>query len=275
MLEVASTSGNMSDVYASTARFMERNEDFKKNLRQALIMPIVVIVFLALAIIFYVAYVFPKTAELFLRYDIDLPPMTTAVLDMSTFTRDNFPLMVIGSIVGIWSVVSFMRSVKGRKIFDTFSIRLPYIGGLLHKTSIEIFSRVFHALYSDSGDNIHVIKVAAEACRNTFMESRIKSVAIPLMLKNRKGLVESLEKTGVFTNSALSRFRSGSEAGALKSATLQLANYYEKETSYKMKSSIELINIAISILIILVVIGLTIISSETAVISPTMPGLTY
>ena len=57
MLGVASTSGNMSDVYASTARFMERNEDFKKNLRQALIMPIVLIVFLALAIIFYVAYV--------------------------------------------------------------------------------------------------------------------------------------------------------------------------------------------------------------------------
>jgi type IV pilus assembly protein PilC len=51
MLGVASTSGNMSDVYASTARFMERNEDFKKNLRQALVMPIVVMFFLALALL--------------------------------------------------------------------------------------------------------------------------------------------------------------------------------------------------------------------------------
>ncbi len=275
MLGVASTSGNMEDIYPSTARFMERNEDFKKNLRQALVMPFVVLFFLALAIIFYVAYIFPKTAELFLRYDIELPPMTAAVLDMSAFAQDNYMLFVAGALVNFGTAVMIFRSKKGRKFIDAASIKLPYIGSLLHKTSIEIFSRVFHSLYSESGNNIHVIRIAAEACRNSFMESRIKTIAIPMLIKEGKGLVESLEKTGVFTRSALSRLRSGSEAGALKSATLQLANYYEKETSYKLKSCIDMINITISIIIVLVVIGLTILSSESAVLSPKMPGLSY
>ncbi|GAG39666.1 unnamed protein product, partial [marine sediment metagenome] len=61
MLGVASTSGDMATIYESTAKFMERNEEFKKSLRQALIMPVVILFFLFLAILFYVAYIFPKT----------------------------------------------------------------------------------------------------------------------------------------------------------------------------------------------------------------------
>lgn len=75
----------MEEVYACTARFMERNEEFQKNLRQALVMPLVVLFFLSLAIIFYSTYIFPKTAELFLRCDIELPLMTAAVLDIILF----------------------------------------------------------------------------------------------------------------------------------------------------------------------------------------------
>ncbi|MCP4728316.1 MAG: type II secretion system F family protein, partial [bacterium] len=175
----------------------------------------------------------------------------------------------------IAAFIQFFRSPRGRYILDKLIIKIPYAGGLLHKTSIEIFARVFHALYSESGDNLRVIKTAAEACRNKYMESRIKNVAIPLMLKDGLGLIESLEATGVFTKTALSRFRSGSEAGALKSASLQLANYYERETSYKMKAFIDLVNILISVVIVLVVIALTVVSSETAVIRPKMPGLKY
>ena len=42
MLGVASTSGNTAEVYESTAKFLERDEEFKKNLKSALIMPAVI-----------------------------------------------------------------------------------------------------------------------------------------------------------------------------------------------------------------------------------------
>ncbi|MFC1724737.1 type II secretion system F family protein [candidate division KSB1 bacterium] len=268
MLGVASTSGDMAAVYDSTAKFMERNEEFKKNLKQALIMPIVIMFCLMLAILFYVAYIFPKTAEMFIKFDIPLPPMTSATLEMSNFLKANALWIFIGTSLLLWGILKFVRSEKGKLKIDKIIPKIPVVGTLLHKTSIEIFSRVFYALYSGSGENIAVLRIASEACRNTYMEKQVKDVAIPMMIKEGKGLIEALEATGVFTKNALSRLRSGAESGTLKMAALQLANYYEKETTYKLKNIIDLINISISMIIMIIMILLTLVSSETAVIKP-------
>jgi type IV pilus assembly protein PilC len=166
----------------------------------------------------------------------------------------------------------FFRTPRGRYLRDRFIIRIPVIGSLLHKTSIEIFARVFYALYSGSGENIPVIRVAAEACRNTYIERQVKEVVIPMMLKEGRGLVESLERAEIFTVTAISRLRSGQESGALRNTALQLANYYERETSYKMKNVVELINVIISMLIMVVMTALTLVSSETAVVRPKGAG---
>jgi type IV pilus assembly protein PilC len=271
MLSVASTSGNMAEVYESTAKFLERDEEFKKSLKSALIMPTVIVLVLIGAVIYYVGYIFPATAEMFLKFGIELPPMTRATLELSNFLRANVLWLLPACLAPIAGLALFLRTPRGRYLLDRLVIRIPVIGSLLHKTSVEIFARVFYALYSGSGENIAVIRVAAEACRNTYMERRIKEVAIPMMLKEGRGLVESLEQTGVFTSTAVSRFRSGQESGSLRATALQLANYYERETSYKLKNVVELINVVISLIIMVVMTGLTLVSSETAVVKPKSP----
>jgi len=271
MLGVASSSGDMAAIYESTAKFMERNEEFKKNLKQALIMPVVILFVLFLAVLFYVAYIFPETAEMFLKFGIPLPPLTRATLDISNYLKDNIIFILIGFICITGVIIRFIRSENGRLLIDKYTPKIPVVGTLIHKTSIEIFSRVFYALYSGSGENINVLRIASEACRNTYMEKQIKEIAIPMMLKEGKGLIESLEATGVFTKNALSRLRSGAETGTLKMTALQLANYYEKETSYKLKNIIDFINISISMFIMIVMIALTLVSSETALIKPESP----
>jgi type IV pilus assembly protein PilC len=271
MLSVASTSGNMAEIYDSTAKFLERNEEFKKSLKSALIMPSVIVLALIAAVVYYVGFVFPATAEMFIKFGIELPPLTTFTLSVSRFLQTNIHWLTPLFFGILLTAAVLLRTPTGRFYVDRFVIRIPMVGALLHKTSIEIFARVFYALYSGSGENIAVIRVAAEACRNRFMERQIKQVAIPMMLKEGKGLVESLEQTGVFTQTAISRFRSGQESGSLRTTALQLANYYERETVYKMKNVVELINVMISLLIMAVMMGLTLVSSETAMIRPKSP----
>ena len=271
MLSVASTSGNMAEIYDSTAKFLERNQEFKRSLKSALVMPSVILLALTAAVAYYVGYVFPATAELFVRFEMELPPMTRVTLGVSGFLRDNLVWLGPAFLGSIVSVGLFFRTPSGRYHLDRQIIRVPVIGPLLHKTSIEIFARVFHTLYSGAGENIAVIRVAAEACRNRYMEAQIVGVAVPMMLKEGVGLVESLERTGVFTATAISRFRSGQESGSLRHAALQLADYYERETSYKMKNAVEMVNVAISVLIMAVMMGLTMVSSETAMIKPKNP----
>jgi type IV pilus assembly protein PilC len=144
---------------------------------------------------------------------------------------------------------------------------------MLHKTAIEIFCRVFYALYSGSGENIEIIRMAAEACGNRYMEHQIKTIAIPMMLERGKGLTEAFEATGVFTKTALSRFASGAETGTVKATALQLAEYYEKETGYRMRNAIEVIQLAVSMIMMIVLTALTLVSSETALVKPESPHM--
>ena len=100
------------------------------------------------------------------------------------------------------------------------------------------------------------------------MEKRIKEIAIKRMLKDGAGLIESIEETGVFTRTAISRFRLGAESGSLRENARQLAEYYEVQTTYRMQSVIDTISLFVNLFIMIALIGITVVSSESAVIKP-------
>ena len=93
------------------------------------------------------------------------------------------------------------------------------------------------------------------------------------MIKKGIGMTDAFTASGVFTETALSRLHSGEESGTIKSTALQLANYYESETVYKLKNLIELIQVFIAMVIMVVMILLTLVSAETATVRPKTPGV--
>jgi type IV pilus assembly protein PilC len=199
--------------------------------------------------------------------------MTRATLALSDFLVGHIIILLILVIVPTIFAFRFFTTERGRFIMDKYLWSIPVMGPLLHKTSIEIFCRVFYALYSGAGENIEVIRMAAEACGNKFMEHQIKTIALPMMIQKGAGITEAFEATGVFTKTAVSRFHSGAETGTVKNTAFQLAEYYEKETSYKMKNAIDFIQLWISMIIMIVLTALTLVSSETATIKPKNPAM--
>ncbi|MCJ7552286.1 MAG: type II secretion system F family protein [Ignavibacteriaceae bacterium] len=272
MLGLASKSGNMTEIYKATAKFLERRQEFKKNLRSALITPMVTVFVLVAAVGFYVGYIFPETAKLFVRFGVELPPMTAFTLKLSDFLVENPWLITAFFVIPPVAFFYYSKTTKGAYLIDKYMLQLPLIGQLIHKTLIEVFCRVFYTLYSGSAESIEPIKIAAEASGNKYFEDRIKNVSIPLMVKKGVGVTEAFEAAGVFTDTALSRFHSGEESGTIKNTALQLANYYEAETVYKLKNLIEAIQIAIAMFIMVVMILLTLVSAETATVRPKTPG---
>ncbi len=272
MLGLASKSGNMVEIYKATAKFLERQQEFKKNMRSALITPMVTVFVLILAVLFYVGYIFPETAKLFTRFNIDLPPMTAFTLAMSDFLMEFWWLVTIVAIAPPIALFIWSQTKTGRLAIDKMMFKIPVIGSLVHKTTIEVFCRVFYTLYTGSAESIEPIRIAAEAANNTYFEQQIKQVAIPLMIKKGMGLTDAFEASGVFTETALSRFHSGEETGTVKSTARQLADYYESETVYRLKNIIEIVQVAIAMFIMIVMIALTLVSAETAVINPRNPS---
>ncbi len=275
MLGLASKSGNMSEIYKATAKFLERRQEFKKSMRSALITPMVTVFVLLLAVIFYVCYIFPATAKLFIRFKMALPPMTAFTLKMSDFIMANWVLIAAVTIIPPVVFFYYSKTKKGAYNKDKFMLKLPVLGPLVHKTLIEVYCRVFYTLYSGAAESIEPIRIAAEATGNKYFEDRIKNIAISLMVKKGTGMTEAFEAAGVFTETALSRLHSGEETGTIKNTALQLANYYESETVFRLKNLIEIIQVFIAMIIMIVMILLTLVSAETAVVKPKMPNEVY
>ncbi|MCB0720218.1 MAG: type II secretion system F family protein [Bacteroidetes bacterium] len=268
MLGIASRSGNMSEIYEATARFLERQNEFKKSVKSAMVTPAITIAVLMAAFVWYVWYIFPQTAGLFEGFNVKLPPITAKTLAFSHWLDDNYVWVFSLIILVIIGIVVFAKSKRGTFFLHKWLIRIPVVGSLLHKLNIEIFCRVFAVLYSGSGDNINVIKIAAEACGNSYIEHRVKTVTVPMMVAQGAELVRSMEASGVFTSMALARFRSGAETGNVRASALQMADYYEAETTLKLRSTIEMIQTVVAIVITIAIMFLTIISSEIALIQP-------
>lgn len=268
MLGIASQTGNMPEIYEATAKFLERQNEFKKTLKSAMITPAITLVVLVMVFVWYIWVIFPETAGLFEGFGIELPPLTTNTLAFAKWMDNNYGWVMLVAFGSLGALVAFIKSNRGIFWMHKNLIRIPSIGSLLHKLNIEIFCRVFSVLYSGSGDNITVIKVAAEACGNRYMEYQIKTVTIPMMVAQGAELVHSMEAAGVFTPMVLARFRAGAETGNVRDSARQMADYYEKETTLKLASTIEMIQTLVALIITVAIMGLTILSSELALISP-------
>jgi type IV pilus assembly protein PilC len=106
----------------------------------------------------------------------------------------------------------------------------------------------FIHLYSGSAVSVTPIKIGAEAMGNKYLEEKIKTVALPIMMKKGVGITDALIATGVFPETAISKFKQGEETGNIKKSAIQLANYYESDTVYRLKNFIEWVQIVIAII---------------------------
>ena len=272
MLGLATKSGNMAEVYDATAKFMEREAEYRKSLKQALMEPALMVFAMVGAVMYYVIKIFPETALMFVKFGIDLPPLTAATLDLSDYFATNWWWMLLLIAIPIVVIAIWWQTPKGMVWRDRFIIRLPLIGHLLHKGSIEIFFRVFAAIYSGAENNIETLTASAEACRNKYIEKGVKEIAIPLMLKEGMSLVPALNKADVFNQNTLSRLKTGTESGNILQSAKQISTFYEKETSYKMQNLIQSIQTLVGMFIAIVITMLTVVSSEIAMISPNTPS---
>lgn len=275
MLGLATASGNMAEMFDATATYLERKDEFRKSVRSALITPSITLIATIAAFIWFIWYIIPGYAGLFAQYNVELPYLTQTSLDFAAWMDVHWwwlgILLVLVSVAGI----AFSRTTRGKFLIHKYMIQIPILGELLHKLNLEVFCRVFGVLYSGSGENEEIMKIAAEATGNTYIEHQIKTITVPLMMARGTDLVVAMEKSGVFTPMAIARFRSGSETGSVRESADEMAEFYEKETTLKLETTVESIKTATAIFISILVGLLTIICAESALIQPTSSDIMF
>jgi type IV pilus assembly protein PilC len=268
MLGLATRSGNMADIFDSTAEFIERDVEISKTIRKALLSPLITILATLAAFAYYVLEIFPATATLFTKYDMETPPLTAATLAFSDWLQSVWWMLGLGTVAVILALWWWWSTPKGRIWRDRNLVKIPVVGPLIHKMSVENYFRVFGTIYSGAGDNIETIRMAAEACRNGWMEDQIKRITIPLMLREGEAFVPAMAAAGVFTPTTITRLKTGQETGNLLTASQQIANFYKAETTYRMANAIELLQTLVWLFVAAAITFLTLVSAEVANISP-------
>jgi len=263
MLGIASKSGDMQAIFESVAHFVERQADMRKGLVSAMIMPAITGLTLVGALVFYVVYLLPRMVEMLKPVMGEMPPLTAFSMEASAVLQQNIFLIITVAVAAIGSFYAYLMTINGRVWFDKLVIKVPYIGRILRNTSSELFCRVLGILYT-SGENIDAIQNAAESSRNRYLERQIKTIAVPTMLKYGTEFWKAMEMTNFFPDMIISRFRTAAETGSVKVTSVQLADYYEMENRYAMKNLVNVIELAVSVVIMAAMVFLTVLSSETA-----------
>jgi len=276
MLGLAADSGNMAEMFDATARYLERKDEFRKSVRSAMITPSITLVITIVAFVWFIWHIIPSMANLFLEYGVKLPPMTRASLASAEWLDVNYWWLISLIIVcAATAFVFFFKTIRGKLLMHKYMLRIPYLGLLLHKLNLEVFCRVFGVLYTGSGENQEIMKIAAEATGNMYIERQIKAVTIPMMMAHGAELVAAMEASGVFLPMMIARFRSGAETGGVRESADEMADFYEKETTLKMQTAVESIKTSTAIVISVLVGLLTVITAETALIQPSASDIMF
>jgi type IV pilus assembly protein PilC len=264
LLGIATKSGDVVGIFRSVAQLVERRAEFSKALNSALMMPAITMLTLVGAIVFYALYLVPDMMEMLGPMMSEIPPVTKFTLDSSEYLKANYPWLIglVGLMMG--GFYAWMGTANGRLQFDRYIVKVPYVGGILRNTSVEIFTRVLGIIYTSAGENIEAIQIAADASGNTWFSRQIRTVAAPMMLTQGVELGRALAAVDFLPDMAMSRFKTAAETGSVKVTSQQLGDYYETENGFAMKNLVSVIELVVTIVIMGSLVFLTLLSSETA-----------
>jgi MSHA biogenesis protein MshG len=237
---------------------MEFDREMRQRVKTALRYPIFVIVAISIAMVIINIFVIPEFAKVFAGFNAELPLMTRVLLNTSNFTLQYWPLM-LALIIGIAVMFGvYISTTNGRYKWDRLKLRMPIVGKIVLKGSLARFARSF-ALASRSGvPLIQGFNVVAQTVDNAYITSRIEQMRDGV--ERGDSILRTATMAGVFTPVVLQMIAIGEETGEIDDLMDEIAQMYEREVDYELKtlsSQIEpILIIALGVLVLILALGI-------------------
>jgi MSHA biogenesis protein MshG len=142
-------------------------------------------------------------------------------------------LLVLG-ITLTFTFKYYISTRTGRYKWDKARLRFPIVGKIVLKGTLARFARSF-ALASKSGvPIIQSLGVVAETVDNRYISSRIEQMRNGI--ERGESILRAASATGIFTPVVLQMIAVGEETGELDSLMEEIAQMYEREVDYELKT---------------------------------------
>jgi len=258
MTRAGETGGVLDSALMRVADQLEAADSLRRQVKAAMAYPIVVMVFAFSVLIALVVFLVPVFVGTFKQFGGDLPTITKFTVGLSKAMTGYWYAFILGGFGISWSFKRWKATDGGRKMWDTFKLRIPMkIGDIVQKICLARWSRTLSALVSAGVPLMQALEITGQTAGNWCVEKAMADVIESV----RQGgtIADPLKNAPVFPGMVTHMIGVGEETGAMDTMLSKIADFYEDQVGAAVK---QLASILEPVMIVLVggMVGFIVIS---------------
>lgn len=253
VVHVGENTGQLDAAFAQLAEYLQREQETRKQIKAATRYPMFVVFALVAALIVMNIFVIPVFAGMFEKFDAELPGMTMFLIGMSNFFVTKWWVIIIVIIVCFFITRRYLDTKQGRYKWDKIQLEIPLVGSIIERSLLGRFARSFSMMLKAGVPLTTALNLVADAVSNSYMSKAI--IDMRQRIEKGEGLSRVALASGLFTPLVMQMINVGEETGRVDELLQEVAEFYEREVEYDLKSltsKIEPILIAIVAAMVLV-----------------------
>jgi len=234
MVRVGEMTGMLEEVFMRLFNYLEFDREMRERVASALRYPTFVVLAMAIAMVVINVFVIPAFAKVYAGFKAELPFMTQILIAFSNFTVRYWPLLLVATASAVIGFRFYISTRDGKYRWDKLKLRFPIAGKIILRGTLARFARSF-ALASRSGiPVVQGLTVTAQVVDNDYIASRIEQMRDGV--ERGESVLRTAVAAGVFTPVVLQMIAVGEETGALDDLMQEIAEMYEREVDYELKT---------------------------------------
>jgi MSHA biogenesis protein MshG len=257
MVRVGELTGGLEEIFLRLFNHLEFEREIKSQVATALRYPIFVIVVMAVAVVIINIFVIPAFAKIFAGFHAELPLMTQVLLGFSKFMVSYWPAL-LGLVAGAYVTFRvWVGTPAGRYSWDRMKLRIPIAGKIILKATLARFARSLSIALKSGVPIVQALSVVEQVVDNAYVGQRIGQIRDGV--ERGDSLLRTAVTTGVFTPVVLQMIAVGEEAGELDDLLREVAEMYQREVEYELKtlsSNIEpILIVVLGVMVLILALG--------------------
>ena len=149
MIKTAEMTGDLPSILDDMSEYYTSMDQTKKQMKSAMIYPVVVLIIAFGVLIFMLTYLVPQFSTMFADNGAKMPALTLFILDVSNFIKSKWWIILL--VIVIFAIVFHQLYTKVQKFREGFQIilmHLPVIKNIIIYNEIANFTKTFASLLS-------------------------------------------------------------------------------------------------------------------------------
>ncbi len=258
MVRVGEMTGRLEEVFLRLFDHLEFDRSMRERVKSATRYPTFVVVAMVAAIAIVNIFVIPQFVKVFASFHTELPLMTRVLIASSAFVVEWWPVLLFGIVGGVLAVRAWIGTAAGRYAWDMHKLRLPLAGKIIVKGTMARFARSFALSHRSGVPIVQALTLVSQTVDNAYLAARIEQMRDGV--ERGESILRTSVTAGIFTPVVLQMIAVGEESGTLDELMDEVAQMYEREVDYELKtlsSQIEPILIAfLGVLVLVLALGI-------------------